>query len=119
MPRKAQWHMSPAEEIVLAKSLASDIETGQALTGTPTITVYENLGGSWSDVTSEFTVADQQVNAAQLTDENGATIAIGDGVVFTLTAPSREGEFSVEVSCAADDGTTPKSNVALTVSRTP
>ena len=117
--RKAQWHMSPGEEIVLAKSLAADIESGQALTGTPTITVYEKSGGSWVDKTSDFTIADNQVNTTTLTTENGETIAIGDGVVFTLTAPNAEGEFSVEVSCGADDGTTPKSNVALTVSRTP
>lgn len=120
MPRKASWRMTPGEELVLAKSLASDIETGQVLTGTPTVTVRQKTGGSWTDKTSDFTIADEQVNASALTDQNGDTIAIGHGVVFTLTAPTgTEGEYVVELSCGADDGTTPKANVGLSVTYSP
>ncbi len=120
MARKPSWFLSPGENIVLAKSLAADLDSGAALTGTPTITIWQQSGGSWSDVTSSFTLSAQAVNTSALTTENGETIAIGEGVLFEITAPSAtEGEYAVEVACGADDGTTPKSNVALTVSRAP
>ena len=119
MTRKDMWTLSPSEEVTLAKSLAADLDGSAVLTGTPTITIYQWVAGAWVDSTSDFTVASQQVNSGALTTERGETIAIGEAAVFTLTAPATEGDYVVEVSCAADDGTTPKSNVSLKVTRQP
>lgn len=116
--RSKAWTVTCGEKVVLAKSLSADLESGATLTGTPSVTIHEKTGDeAWNDVTSDFTVANKQVNAGVLTTESGETIPIGHGVVFELTASENPGEYEVRVSCAATDGTNPAATppVALRV----
>lgn len=120
MPRRTSWTMSPGETLTLAKSLAGDLEDDDTLTGqTPEVTVWERQSsGTYEDVTTSagFTVASPQVNTEALTTEAGETIAIGDGVVFRLTATETPGTYLVRVECDTDGGDHVVSDVTLQVS---
>jgi hypothetical protein len=101
--------MTPGETLVLAKSLAADLEDDALLDGTPEITIWEGSDNDgWTEATADFTVSGEQVNAAALTTEAGETVAIGTAVVFTLTASETPGTYYVRVGCDADDGTRPE-----------
>ena len=117
MPRKQAWTMSPGETLILAKSMSADLESSASMAGnTPTVTIAQgNDVDGWTDYTSSFTIASEQVNTSALTTEAGETIAIGKGIVFTLTATTTQGKYSVRLSCDADDGTTPTTDVVLYV----
>ena len=117
MARAQQWRMSPGEVLVLACSLDSDLETDATLTGeTPEITLHtENADGTFTDATADFTVAGETANASALTTSTGETIAIGKGVVFTLTASETAGTYWCRVECDADDGTHPTRTIKLIV----
>lgn len=118
MARSKQWRMSSGEVLTLAKSLRGDMESGDTLTGsTPAVTVWQKVSGVYTDVTvsAGFTVASEAVNTGALTDSDGDTIAIGDGVAFRLTAGD-QGTYLVRVQCATDQGDTAVSDVPLVVS---
>lgn len=101
------WRLTAGETVDLAKDLSADLDSGESLTGTPEVTIYSRDDGS--DVTSDFTLANVQVNTAVIT-RNGGTIAIGDGVAFRLTVTDTPGTYDVVVECGADDGSHPASD---------
>ncbi len=114
------WRLNPGEELDVGKSLGADLDSGELLDGSPTIEIFrKNASGGWDDETSDFGIASAQVNTAEFTDQDGNVVPVGEGVVFRLTAPATEGEWVAEISCPADDGSTPMTSVAIVVSREP
>ena len=109
--------MTPGEDLPLSKSFEDDLDTGVTLTGSPTVTIYRKVSGSWEDKTADFTIANEQVNSAAIARSDGGTTPIGKGVSFSLTAATTEGHYSVELECGSSDGRTPKTNVDLIVTR--
>lgn len=104
------WQMDRGEEIVLGVSLEDELEDSASLTGTPTISIWEKTGSlddDYTDRTSDFTIQNPQVNGSEMTDEKGRTIAVGEGVLFELTAADDPGDYEVRVEADADDGTHP------------
>lgn len=120
--RSKVWNMSPGETLTLAKSLRGDMASGDTLTGeTPSVTVWQKQSdGTYSDVTTSasFTVASVAVNTGALTDSDGSTIAIGDGVQFRLTATQTAGSYLVRVACDTSNGDHAVSDVDLVVAGT-
>lgn len=117
MARQKSWTMSPGETLALAKSLAGDLGTAEVMTGeSPTVTVHQRgSDGLYTDVTSDFTVASEQVNTGALTTDDGETIAIGKGVSFLLTATETAGEYEVRVECDGDESSHAVARVPLYV----
>ena len=115
MGRSKVWNVTVGEVADLLKSLGRDLATGETLTGTPTITIYDS---SDVDVTSDFTIAGVQVNTVERTTEDGETIPIGKAVEFRLTASVAEGIYAVDVACSGSGGNKPKATppVKLVVS---
>ncbi|MEM7416802.1 MAG: hypothetical protein AAF389_14950 [Gemmatimonadota bacterium] len=115
MGRALAWTMSPGETLSLGVSLATDLEDGDTLTGTPTVTLWQLDSGTWVEKTAQATIANQQVNASELTDANGDPIPVGKGAMFRLTAPTTEGVYDVKVSCPSTDGEGPATSRKLYV----
>lgn len=116
MARKKRLVMLPGETLDLAKSLRGDMSSGDTLTGsTPTVSVWQKVNGTWTDSSSDFTIASVAVNAAELTDYNGDAIAVGDGVEFRLTASTTRGTYEIRISCPADDGSVPGTTMDLVI----
>lgn len=115
MARRKQWTMSPGEELVLSVDMSRDMEDGVTLSS-PSVTVYTKSGTTYTDATADFTVEAEQINASAITREDGGTTAIGDGVVFRLTASTTQGTYYVVVQATGDDGTTIKTERVLVVS---
>ena len=114
MARKTQWKMSPSEELVLSVDLSADKEDGATLSS-PAVRVYTKSGNTYTDVTVSFTIEAEAINAAIITREDGGTTAIGDGVVFRLTASATQGTYYVVVQATGSDGTLPKTERVLVV----
>ena len=120
MAGKRSWKMAPGETLVLSKSLAAGLDSSELLSGTPSVTVWLRTSISpltYTDVTSSysFTVANVAVNTAAITAGDGQTVAIGEAVVFKLTATTTLGEYQVRVACTGDSGSTPVEIVDLSV----
>ena len=115
MARNRYWEMNPSETVVLSVDLSADKESGVTLS-LPSVTIYTKSGDTYTDVTSDFTVAGAAINSAQITREDGGTTAIGDGVTFRLTASATQGTYYVVVEATGDDSTTPKTERRLVVS---
>jgi hypothetical protein len=116
MARSRIWHLTAGETVDLAKDLSGDLDDDESLDGNPEVTVWEKSGSTYTDVTADFTVANEQVNTEALDIIGGGTIAIGDGVAFRLTASETPGTYEVRVECDGDDGSHPVSVVKLVVS---
>lgn len=105
MARTKGWHHTAGETVDLGKSLGADLDAGELLTGTPVVTIHAKETGA--DVTTDFTIANEQVNSAPFTTEAGEVVPIGEGVLFRLTMTDTPGSYVVRISCGADDGSTP------------
>ena len=81
------------------------LDTGELLTGTPTITEV---------TTALLTLTNKQVSTAELTI-NGATVAIGEAIQFTA-AGSTAGNYSVKFICGTDASQTVSGFVKIIVS---
>lgn len=116
MARNRQVVMLPGETLDLAKSLRGDMSSGDTLTGsTPTVSVWLKSNSTYTDASDDFTIASAAVNTGTLTDYNGDTIAVGDGVEFRLTASTTRGTYEIRISCAADDGSVPATTMDLVI----
>jgi hypothetical protein len=91
--------MSPGETLELAVSLAGDLGADTMTGETPEVSVWTKSGDTYT-AASGFTVANEQVNTAELTAAGGETIAIGQAIVFLLTAGAA-GTYYVRAECDA------------------
>ena len=116
MGRMRQWTFDPGEMRDLGVSFDSELDATAVLTGaTPVVSAWTRSGTTYTAATG-FTFAQQQVNAAQQTTDDGEVIAIGRGAFFRLTAPATQGTYYIRTECDADDGTHPVRHDVLTVS---
>lgn len=105
MARRKVWRFSPGETRDLAVSMASELDSAASMTGeTPEISAWTESNGAYTQ-DGNFTIASPQVNASQLTTEDGETISVGEGIAFRLTAPSTLGTYYIRSECDGDDGT--------------
>jgi hypothetical protein len=81
----------PSEVRNCAVSFDNTLDTGELLTGTPTV----------SGSPTGLTFANVKVNTAQLTI-NGATVAIGRAVQFKVTGGTSGVKYQIEVACGTD-----------------
>lgn len=72
---------------------AFGLSSSETLTGTPSITPPTGI-----------TTSSPSVNAATFTNKKGGTVAIGKGVVFTLTGGTAGTDYDIEVSCGTSGG---------------
>lgn len=114
--RPRSWTMNPGEELVLSADLSADMEDAVTISA-PTVTVYtRDAAGVYTDVTSDFTIENVQINASDILDDQGRVISnAGEAVVFRLTASTTQGEYRVVVAATGSDGTTPKTERELFV----
>jgi hypothetical protein len=97
--------MRPSEVRDLAVSMASELDAGASMTGeTPEVSAWTESAGVYTE-DATFTFASAAVNTAELTTEDGETIAIGEGIAFRCTAPATLGTYYIRSECDADDGT--------------
>lgn len=75
----------------VAISFASLLDSGELLTGTPTVT--EDVG--------DLTITSKQVNTVALTI-NGATVAIGKAVQFSITGQVAGTTYTITAQCGTD-----------------
>lgn len=117
MSRNKWSAMNPGETLDMAASLANDLDTGSVLSALPEVSVWTRSGDTYT-AAAGFTVASVQINTAELTAADGSTIAIGEAVVWRLTAGDA-GRYYVRIEADADDGTHPVRWEPLTVSGPP
>lgn len=113
MAAKMKWRFLPGEKRNLGVSLASELSSDASLAGqTPTVTpyTYDSKREDYDEATG-FTIASVSANTAamEVVSERGGqvleTVAVGDGISFTLTAPTTRGTYYIRSECVADDGT--------------
>lgn len=116
MARMRQWAFEPGEMRDLGVSFDSELDADAVLTGaTPTVSAWTKSGSTFTAATG-FTFAQQQVNIAAQTADDGEVIAIGRGVFFRVTAPATQGTYYIRSECDADDGTHPVRHDVMVVS---
>ena len=76
--------IAPGEVLIGGVSFASRLESSETITGTPTAIVAQLYGATDADGIATSSVAK---NSATVTID-GASVAIGKGVMFTVTADS-------------------------------
>lgn len=96
--------MSTAETRNVSIDASGKLDTGELLTGTPTIQGSANL-----------TFSNQQVNSSELTI-NGATVAIGNAVQFTVQC-NIPGRYKIEMECNTDANQVIEGEITLIVSK--
>lgn len=86
----------------VAIDFADVLDSGELLTGTPTVTGDASL-----------TITNEQVNTSLLTI-NGESVAVGAGVQFRVS-PSTAGVYTITVRCGTDASQTVEGKVRLRV----
>jgi hypothetical protein len=81
----------PSEVRNCAVSFVNVLDSGELLTGTPTV----------SATPTGLTFASIKVNTVALTI-NGATVAVGQAVQFKVTGGTSGVKYQIEVSCGTD-----------------
>lgn len=93
MAKAKQTHCMTANETRnIAVSFVSLLDSGELLTGTPTVTA------------SGLTIANKVVNVAQLTID-GDTVEIGQAVQFNVTGGTAGTSYDVTILCDTDAST--------------
>ena len=93
---KQIFYMSKGQVRTAAINCTDDLDSGVALTGTPTITTPSGI-----------TAVSPQVNTSTYEEkkeiDGGGTVAVGKAILFKLTAGTTEGDYIVEFSSATDN----------------
>ena len=76
----------------VAIDLKSELDSGELLTGAPTIT---------EQVTTDLTLSNKSVNTAQIT-VNDRTVAIGEAVQFSVTGQNDGTDYAILISVGTD-----------------
>ena len=92
-----------AEERLVSVSLAGKLDSGELLTGTPTIVEV---------TTSDLTLANKAVSTAQLTI-SGRTVAIGQAVQFKVSGGTAGTTYTIRITVTTDS--TPAQTLVLDV----
>ena len=79
---------------VVRINCTSDLDSGESLTGTPTV----------AEVTSsDLTLGSKSVNTATYTDAaTGVLVAIGKGIIFTAAGGTAGTTYRVRITCGTD-----------------
>ena len=84
--------MFDTETLMASVSFAGRLESGELLTGTPTVTEIR---------TSDLTLGNKALNTAQITINEG-TVAISQAVQFSVTGGTGGREYEIEVTVSSD-----------------
>lgn len=87
-PQIRTKHPSAAKNAIV--SFADELESGETLTGSPTITSSP----------SGLTIANEKVSTGELTLEDGTTVVTGEAVQFKVSGGTSGVTYQIEVSCA-------------------
>lgn len=104
----------PSEAIIGGVSFADRLNAGETITGTPTAVVSQLSGASDADGIATSAVA---ANTAEATID-GNTVAIGEGVMFTITAAADAAQgaaYQVLVTAVTTEGQTLKERVKVVI----
>jgi len=88
-------------------SFVDVLDSGELLTGTPTITATMATG-------STVTIANAVVSTAVLTI-NGATVSAGKAIQFTISTGSSGVTYTVNIQCGTDASQTLEAEVVIDV----
>jgi len=90
-------YKTPSEDRLISVDFGGKLDSGELLTGTPTVaTDYVE-----PSTASALTFANKAVSTAQLTI-NGRTVAIGEAVQFLVSAGEIDADYVVKVTCGTD-----------------
>jgi hypothetical protein len=88
-----QRNLKTASEVRnVAVSLASVLDSGELLTGTPTVTEV---------TTSALTFSNEGVSTGSLTI-NGVSVTTGEAVQFKVTGGTANTDYEIQIVCATD-----------------
>ncbi len=91
---------------VVSVSFLGKLDTGELLTGTPTVTAEAGAG---------LTLSNKTVNSEAVTI-NSVSHAIGQAVQFKVDATAAtDGEWTIDITCATDNGQTVFGRVTVDV----
>lgn len=80
------------ETRLAAVSFVDALDSGELLTGTPTVTEVS---------TSDLTIDNEQTNTAAITVD-GVSVAVGQAVQFTVAGGTVDTLYRIEVQCGTD-----------------
>src|SRR4051812_28428419 len=81
----------PSETRTAGVSFVNVLESGESLTGTPTVTATP----------SGLTISNIQTNAVAVTI-NGASVAVGKAVLFSVAGGNNGKKYQLEVQCSTN-----------------
>lgn len=88
-----RWTFVEGEIRLCSVAFAGQLDTGELLKGTPTVTEVS---------TSDLTLSNKVVNTAELT-MLGETYAIGEAVQFLATGQlASQGSYTIKITCGTD-----------------
>lgn len=120
MARKRVWEFLPGEARTVGVSMVSDLDTDASLTGeTPTVTAWTKTAAGVYSAATGFTLGTPQVNTAALTDADGYSVPIGEGISVRITAPSTQGTYYIRIGSPTDDSDTIAREIELAVAGPP
>lgn len=88
-------YLRPGEKRWAGIDFTQDLETGETLTGTPSV------------VSADCTIATPTVNVAAFKNKAKGTCAISKGVRFYITAPATQGDYSAVIDVDTTTGARP------------
>lgn len=97
--------MTTDEVRIISIDMSGKLDTGELLTGTPTI-----------EADAALTITGETVNGSSIV-VNGATLAAGKAVQFKVT-PSTSGRYVIDTICTTDAGQTIEYSIVLVVEAT-
>lgn len=96
--RPKQKH--PSEAVCFGFDLGPLLRNGELLTGTPTIscTAVRGAGGA----TGDLTITQKTVNATAFDDDDGGTVAVGEGAQALISGGVLGVDYELTVMCGTD-----------------
>lgn len=98
----------PSESLTIPIDFTGLLQSGETLSGTPTIAVISGAG---------LTIATPAVVATAYTKRNGNSIAVGKGVTLVASSGTVGVTYRVQATCSTTDGNTRIGDVLILVSR--
>lgn len=85
----------------VSASFVGQLDSGELLTGTPTVTEYTEDADGVLTTSSDLTISDIAVNTAALTI-NGKTVAVGQAVQFKVSGGTADTNYVLRITAATD-----------------
>jgi hypothetical protein len=100
---------APAESILYGFAMDELLNDDETYTGTPSVTcvaVDVQVGAASAGATTDLTFGSPLVNTATFEDDEGNTVAVGEGIQCRINGGLLSNWYQLLISCGTSDGNT-------------